>query len=755
MWRKVYVIISGMLRYFWLLLLGFSLPLTAQTLRVTVSPETIYVGDAFQLTVMVDNASLEAVRYTFSMPTQVVSEGTQTRMVNQLRSSGKVYRLLPQAVGTCRLESVQAVTEKGETLTFDQPLEVVVKKVVPDTDVTLTMEVTPQVPLPGDEVVVKLIAKAPAIRNKETLISPFLTSDFFRGLQERAPRITFDGRMGEDAPLRLEQEPTMSRRTEGALMVWETELRYRAVRMGEQLFPAPILRDTRYLLNEKTQQLEEKRCIACGEPFTVRVSPPPEEGRPKSFCGAIGTLFEARAALDALNVKVGDPVKLTVTLLTDGLTESLRAPTLPPLKGFRVYGEPVRNHVEGGCAFVYNLRPIKNGCLEIPTLPISWFDKTTRTYRTAQTFAVPLYAHASAQLVLLDDDGEQKFSTLPPSLRLHTVSPSPTSPLHSKALWVLACGLLALAIRLLYRPCLTAWQCCKQVFGAHHPTARACAALKRAQTPSEMLQIVRDWAKNPSLTAEALRASLPQTEAARAVVDAVVALERAVYTGQAADASIRETLLHALPLCAQQMKQKTSSVGAWICGLLLFLPSLPVGQVDPFLYEQAETLSCAAITPQDYAHVANLWMTLAEECPSQDALLNGASCAILAQSPSLAVPLLQAYERLYGCDADCHQAYAAIAERIGKPLPWTRTVFSPHYRFSLSQRLEGGAFALGCLLLLCSVSWRRLRTLRWAVGVCVFALGCSILVSWVQHSRGMTFERLPEAEEETEVRDVA
>lgn len=738
-----------MLRYLWtLLLIALSVQVMAQTLKVRLAPETIYAGDAFQLHVSVEGTEIESVTSHFSMPTQTLGQSTQVTVVNGHMTAGRALTILPQELGVCRLESLEVVTTSGKTLTYRQPLSVTVQALTPDRDVTIDVAMTPEAPLPGDEVSVQITIQAPALKDSNgKWCSPFLEQDFFGRIQERIPNLSFNAATGDDSPLRLKGEPRLlSREVEGETMIWKIQIDYLAVRVGEQTFPAPIIKDKRYELAQGGQ-LTEKRCATIGDPLTVCVVAPPEEGKPEGFTGAVAADFEAKVSLDALNVKVGDPVKLTIQFLTSATTEQIRAPQLPRLQGFRVYGDPIRNTFEGGCSFVYNLRPIQSGLLEVPSLNFAWFEKQTRAYQVTHTVAVPLYAHPSAQLVLMGEDGEALTGTLPPALRLEVTSP-PQTAAAPWALWTLLGGALLGVLMRWGKHLWTVCQWVAQTCFLRSPAERARLALKRAKTPSESLAAMRQWAGKPALTATELRRMLPQTPTAEAAVAAMAVLEQAVYSHEVAFTDARDQLVKLLPSLKAYAPSTGHKVGLFLLLAFLLLPGFAQAEEDTFLREQATYVTLAATTPQDYARAANLWMQLTATTPDQAALLNAASCALFARYPSITEHLMERYELAFGSDADCQRLLTAAAERTGEPPFWGRSLFKPHYTYSYGLRLNALCVAFALLMVVSAMRWKPLKGVRCLVLLATLAIGVSVVMSTFRLHYLPTLSPLPETSAE-------
>lgn len=125
---------------------------------------------------------------------------------------------------------------------------------------------------------------------------------------------------------------------------------------------------------------------------TVQVKDVPQQGRPESFVGAVGT-FEVAAELTPTDVSVGDPLTLTVTLTGQGTLDNAYAPAIGDVAAiadnFRTYDATE----ESGTAsrrFIYSLRPLSADVTEFPPVPVSWFDVEKEEYVTEHTSAISL-----------------------------------------------------------------------------------------------------------------------------------------------------------------------------------------------------------------------------------------------------------------------------------------------------------------------------------------------------------------------------
>ncbi len=136
--------------------------------------------------------------------------------------------------------------------------------------------------------------------------------------------------------------------------------------------------------------------LAVGHACTVRVVPPPEEGRPRSFSGALGSNLVASASLDAAACNVGDPVRLTLSVSGDVRLDNMLPPKLTLqtnlLERFTIYDSTVESAKDGPSVrrFIYTLRPTKPGACEFPPVELSYYDTGERVYRTVRTDPIPV-----------------------------------------------------------------------------------------------------------------------------------------------------------------------------------------------------------------------------------------------------------------------------------------------------------------------------------------------------------------------------
>lgn len=146
-----------------------------------------------------------------------------------------------------------------------------------------------------------------------------------------------------------------------------------------------------------------KTIFAVGPACTVRVVPPPEEGRPPSYIGALGTNLQAEASLDTQTCNVGDPLTLTLSVSGPVRMENVFPPQLslqPALgRSFRINDDTVETITRDSRKdFIYTVRPTQPGTYEFPAIETAYYDTAKRCYQTVRTQPIPIRANETSSV---------------------------------------------------------------------------------------------------------------------------------------------------------------------------------------------------------------------------------------------------------------------------------------------------------------------------------------------------------------------
>lgn len=138
-------------------------------------------------------------------------------------------------------------------------------------------------------------------------------------------------------------------------------------------------------------------------PIQLVVKPLPEEGKPASFQGAVGS-FRLSATIDKDKVKQNEPVTLKMVVEGEGNIETLTRPKAPALTGFKTYDADTNsklfqsgNVIGGTKSFEVVFIPKEAGKVFIPPLEFSYFDPRQGKYQTLKTPNFPVEVEHSEQ----------------------------------------------------------------------------------------------------------------------------------------------------------------------------------------------------------------------------------------------------------------------------------------------------------------------------------------------------------------------
>ncbi len=510
-----------------------------------------------------------------------------------------------------------------------------------------------------------------------------------------------------------------------------------------------------------------REIFAVGPARVVRVAPPPEEGRPKTFFGGVGKAMRVRTELDAAVCKVGDPLTLTLDVTGEVSLRNLRPPLISDQAGiadvFRVYDDSVTSAtIDAGRRFTYRVRPLVSGTIEFPPLELSFYNAATRRYETARTQPIPLQVQATTQIVA--EDGPDEAG----GLRADTQDNRPsgiTLSRHARtnatarpAFWLL------LAIGpLLFAACVAT----DRILPRMRTAANAARAWQRSRschgalrTASDAPQLDHAFRRYLTTRMKLAGQSItpPEAEAALRDMDDTAARETRACLEQLAEAVYRPgggedfaalkaaTLACVTKLDAARAKPKRVHT----LGLLL-LATLAAGtlRADDFGWDRANTRMATAATRADYLEAARLYNELP---PDGGVMMNMGAALLMANEPAAACEALERAERRLGHTVPglARDVNTALRMKRGAPgfeRPWPRVLFFWHYAMPMDVRLMLGAAGWAALWLALMVwrlagsrwqGWRR-ATLEAMVGIgCVagvalmLVFGASGVVSAVQ-----------------------
>ena len=291
-------------------------------------------------------------------------------------------------------------------------------------------------------------------------------------------------------------------------------------------------------------------------PLQIQVRPPPQEGQPQDWAGAVGR-FTLSTSLDRETLQVGEPVTLTLKVEDlDGNADLARLPD-PPIEsllqdaGWQLSPDPAPGKVDGQVRTIRrSIRPTERAA-ELPSLRLPYFDAESSAWGVTVAEAIPVQVSAASQLAIEDlpvtsidppeptlKVGPETWPGLAPASAVSSVTMLPV--VGGFGLGLFAAGAIRGAPLLLSR----------RGVSRKRKLDGLLRALDRAQGHVEVGQAARSylsaWSNHASDPILIVRKRDPQL--ADDLQDAFVALDRADFGGGTTDASTRVVgLLRRLP----------------------------------------------------------------------------------------------------------------------------------------------------------------------------------------------------------------
>jgi len=136
------------------------------------------------------------------------------------------------------------------------------------------------------------------------------------------------------------------------------------------------------------------------DPVSIEVLPLPEEGRPADFAGAIGQ-WNLEVTAKPTEVAVGDPITLTIKISGTGNIDTVPAPKLGSLDGFKTYDPTTKTtkddlNTAGERVIQQVLIPKNTEVKELPEVRLVYFDPVAKAYKTAVQSAIKLLVKAGS-----------------------------------------------------------------------------------------------------------------------------------------------------------------------------------------------------------------------------------------------------------------------------------------------------------------------------------------------------------------------
>jgi hypothetical protein len=158
-----------------------------------------------------------------------------------------------------------------------------------------------------------------------------------------------------------------------------------------------------------------KTVVVPSNALTLSILELPSEGRPANFAGHVGE-YKIKASATPIEVSVGDPITLTLSLSGSDYLEHVDLPSLGEqfdlIRDFKVPKERATGEISGGTKiFTQTIRALRPDVTEIPPIELPYFDTVTGTYRVARSEPIPIEVHETRVVTVLDAEGVEAVSS--------------------------------------------------------------------------------------------------------------------------------------------------------------------------------------------------------------------------------------------------------------------------------------------------------------------------------------------------------
>lgn len=796
------------------------------TLEVNVNRDRVYLGESFLLEVKVGGADnpdapdLSAIQNCAIelLGSQSASQYSITIVNGRMTKTGFTgrrftYKLTPTAEGSVNTGPITA-TVAGTPLTAIGPAVTVTGITQQDT-VSLAVIASRDTVLVDEPFDIRLSIKIRRLPGQFAEVDPLFPADpphleadylnakemdglkgpdYQRLLNERLiqrnqPGFTlnnyttqadlFDfsammGQQGTPARFKLDRRAI----TENGNAYWEYGLTvpYSPLAEGSYTFGPALFKGNVPISVDQTGNAKGESVFAVGNAAIVRVIPPPEETRPTSYSGAIGSNLVAEAALDAQTCNVGDPLKLTLTLSGAIQMRNLTPPKLSLqtnlLDHFDFYDESVQTvKQDNQRRYSYTLRPRHSGSFEFPPVEVSFYDVTSRQYRTIQTEPIPLKVRLTAEVTAAQVVGgstnqtiilhrQEEASMRPAGMRLDP-SIAETTPLLGSPLKLLGIALVG--------PVVFGLSLLWVLFRRHRPAflearrrraafARAKSALKSESDPCLILRRYladRFNTRTESMTPADAKSLLIERGIPPSLAEQFANLMQHHFNAafETAPAGATGSAMELESLLAEIERHlnatgRNNSAPEILSLFFILLAALPVAASTSaertFIRDEATAELGSAQSPKDFLMAAETCQKLVDlGIRNAPLFYNQGTALLMADKPTDAITVLLRAERYGGSAPDIRRNLAiAQAKKDGLKTPvvsWLRMTLFWHYGLDCASRAILAAAAFSGLWLAWTLfilgARRTAKALSTLCLVLLVAWGSSVLATLQQESR--------------------
>lgn len=384
---------------------------------------------------------------------------------------------------------------------------------------------------------------------------------------------------------------------------------------------------------------EETRTLQ-SEAVSFVAIPPPIEGRPSTWAGAVGNVT-LRAQLTSRAPRVGDPAVVTLSVTGAGNVHLWPRPTLElpwgsvVNGGERVIVDSLARGVRGTKSFDFLVTPTAEGRMIVPPVAYTFFDPAARRYRSVRSRPETLEV-AEGELVALDTAVTTPGAPALPALHGEWSAPLPDAPDRNWWYWLL----LAIApmpvvfarVRALVtrRPAQVTEETLDGVsLRRDAPPADVLRILKRAVT-RRLSDVTIEWA-DASAVRRVLRHHGVTDATANATVELLSQLASATYGGESGEvtrgAERAISIYHAIDSEAQRTRAHAQARRRSAVAMLFVMPVALFAPQSEQTARAAFAEGLAAYADEEPALAADAFFNAARAEPGSRAVWTNAGIA--------------------------------------------------------------------------------------------------------------------------------
>ncbi|HMH22616.1 MAG TPA: BatD family protein [Puia sp.] len=148
----------------------------------------------------------------------------------------------------------------------------------------------------------------------------------------------------------------------------------------------------------------EENVVLDTKPLAITIKPLPEENKPADYNGAVGNFSILASLSNNKNISVRDDATLKVVVKGGGNLPIINAPSVTWPSGIEAY-EPTAKEdlnkttvpMSGSKSFEYVFSPRVAGRYTIPSIPFSYFDPASHTYKKVQSAPIDFQVDAAVK----------------------------------------------------------------------------------------------------------------------------------------------------------------------------------------------------------------------------------------------------------------------------------------------------------------------------------------------------------------------